>query len=799
MSPKSVLIVGGGPSGLVAAKTLLHSHPGKFKITILEKHATIGGLWPISPEDNEGMVNPEMPTNMSKHTVCFSDFDWGSVDLGEGGEKITNGDGKREGGFVPMFPKAWHVGRYLEAYIKKWELGEFIRVNSEVVKAGRERYGKGEWRWDVEWMGPKECNGDTASHSIPNGHTNHTDTKSSSKRYQGFFDYLVVATGFFNIPKIPKIPGLDLFRRNVKTIHSSQFRTAQDLVANQDRGSHNATNGVTPSVQSPAKRRSKVVVVGGSASSAEIAAPVALEISSAIYSPKSQASTELSSLKVHQIASRPSYIIPPILPFNPQKPATATDDKGSNPAPTFLPLDLCLYNLTGRPDGPISAFAGEVPEEIARGTHKFLQTLLGGRQEDLDAEPMTFREKHQSRPPHGIIDEKYNEFVRAGDIKLTAGRATKCGVDENGNGTITVSHEGKETLIDDIAYAVFATGFEPHPTLSWLSEEVKEILEVDKDCDSLPLILQKASYCHHAIPEIGFVGMYEGPYWGIMEMQARLVARNWAGDEKVSNALDDGKRAKEELKHIRKLRQAMKNSSPGIPQAWMSDYVGFIEEIARELHIERLPLQGEGHREGPVMIARYSQQHSEEHETLQGIRSIEETLRSSKEGRLVGRAAFRALQGKWKLTRQLKSAIASFPSGEFTGTAHFHPRLPTQAGFDAEYLYVEEGDFVTENGMRMSGSRRYVYRLNHEIDKISVWFVKGDDGLTADYLFNELEFEKRGGEEGWVARGDHLCESDQYHSQYLFAFRAVSLERLRIGYSVKGPKKEYVSQGEYSR
>ncbi|KAI9697673.1 MAG: hypothetical protein M1836_004623 [Candelina mexicana] len=798
MCPKTVLIVGGGPSGLVAAKTLLHNHRNKFSVTILEKHSTIGGLWPTSPAHNDGMLDPEMPTNMSKHTVCFSDFDWGSVDISEGGEKMVDGEGKRErkGGYVPMFPKAWQVGRYLEGYIKNFGLEGCIRVNSEVVKAEREKYGKG-WRWNVEWMGPKECNGAAPSQSISNGHRKHT---RHSQRFHGFFDYLIVATGFFNTPKIPKVPGLDTFRSKVKTVHSSQFRTIQALFPSQEQSDHSAGNGVSTSPPHLRRRSNKVVVVGGSMSGAEVAASLALEISSAKYSPRTQASTEISSLEVHQVASRPSYIIPPVLPYNQPKSSSSSDNNLSNPAPTFLPLDFCLYNLARRPEGPISASAGEVPEEKARATHKFLQTLLGGRQGDLGADPMMFKEEHESRPPHVVIDKRYSEFLRAGEIKLTAGRATKFGVDENGNGTITVTYEGNETIIDNVACVVLATGFEPHPALSWLSEEVKTILEVDEDCDRLPVILQKASYCHRGVPEIGFVGMYEGPYWGIMEMQARLVTRMWADDENGRNRLDDAEIAKEELENARKLRQAMKNASPGIPQAWMNDYVGFMEEIARELDIERLPLQGEGYREGPVMLARYSQQPIDEQETSAGLESIGETLRGSKEeGRLAARAAFRAMQGKWRLSRQLTSANVNFPSGTFTGTAYFHPRLPTQTGFDAEYLYIEEGEFVTAKSLRMSGSRRYVYRLNHEKDKISVWFVKGDDGLSADYLFNELEFERRGGQEGWVARGHHLCESDQYHSEYLFAFRAVALERFRIGYFVKGPKKEYISQGEYSR
>ena len=69
------MLPGAGPAGLVAAKTLTHNHPGVFNVTIFEQSERIGGLWPVSKQD-DGLVNPDMCTNQSRYTVSFSDLAW---------------------------------------------------------------------------------------------------------------------------------------------------------------------------------------------------------------------------------------------------------------------------------------------------------------------------------------------------------------------------------------------------------------------------------------------------------------------------------------------------------------------------------------------------------------------------------------------------------------------------------------------------------------------------------------------------------------------------------------------------
>lgn len=166
----------------MAAKTLTHDHPkDTFEVTILEKYPRIGGLWPVSKVD-DGLVNPDMRVNQSRHTVNFSDLAWPDSS--------------------PLFPKAWQVGEYLQRYIATYP-GYEIRTNCNVLKTD---FAGGKWKVHFE---------DRAS-AVPIPQVLE-------------FDHLIIASGFFGEPKTPStVKGIQ-----APVCHSSQLRNIETLLGNE--------------------------------------------------------------------------------------------------------------------------------------------------------------------------------------------------------------------------------------------------------------------------------------------------------------------------------------------------------------------------------------------------------------------------------------------------------------------------------------------------------------------------------------------------------------------------------------
>ncbi|OCK79087.1 nucleotide-binding domain-containing protein [Lepidopterella palustris CBS 459.81] len=789
---KSVVIVGAGPAGLVAAKTLLHSTPGKFNVTILEQQDRVGGMWALRKGDTRGKFSPEMLTNLSRFTVAFSDLSWSCVDIRDD-PGIANG---KEDHHIPMFPKAWQVGRYLETYAKKYIPREIIHLDSRVTKAER-IVRDGASKWNVEWMESPYLESQILNKFSK---SNSVLPRPGNSTHSSCFDYLIVGSGFFSSPR-PL--ALDPLEDSVippsfppKLQHSSEFRTLADLLPHES------------------DLKGSIVVIGGSISGSEAAANVAFQLSNAKYAPLPQQNN--NNCKVYHVFTRPFYCLPRYLPQNPYSPET----QNYNLAPTFLPLDFCMYNLSRRAEGPIYPSHGRMPPDRAAKSHRFIREMLGGDQRDLGRPEMVYSQQQQGLPAYTGIVDMYAEFVRSGAIVPVRGRvsqlraSTEFDLGTNSNkGMVKAISEppwdvnGQDTkVINDVIGVVYATGFTPQPSISWLSQEVREALECADNSPRLPVLFQRHSIFNDHVPNIAFIGFYEGPFWGVMEMQARLVANKWAllDDQNNLNSLaSPGEESEKELAEMRALRDAMTQHAEDVPQFWMNDYVGLMEGCAKELGLRRDDSGWDG-RNGPCIAARYTATGCDVTEANSVVSDARELVEAAvSQGRFVAVATFRAMQGKWVLRRRLDSRLPGFPSGTFTGSANFHPRSATDPTYATEYLYIEEGTLKTDTGLTLQANRRYVYRYNETTDKISSWFVK-DDGRTVDYFFNEVQFQMptpdtKAQGKGWVANGAHLCEADMYESFYEFRFRGASLDCFCITYEVKGPKKDYTSETWYER
>lgn len=175
-------------SGLASAKVLLQSK--SFHVTIFEKKDRIGGIWAIDRlSPHEGYLHPDTPTNLSRFTVAFSDLDWNAIGLDS----------------VPMFPKAWQVNQYLEAYRTKNVPSDCFRFRHHITKTEKTATS-----WRV------------------------TALDREGREHVQDFNYLLIGSGFFSQPRPIKdnVPNVATALK-VKTMHSSEFRTLDDLFANR--------------------------------------------------------------------------------------------------------------------------------------------------------------------------------------------------------------------------------------------------------------------------------------------------------------------------------------------------------------------------------------------------------------------------------------------------------------------------------------------------------------------------------------------------------------------------------------
>lgn len=163
---KSVAVIGAGPGGLVAARWL---QAQGFAPTIFEQAPMLGGQW--TGLDGRSGVWPALHTNSSRILTAFSDLEHHS-DL--------------------AYPSNHEVLDYLRRYTAMFDLVPRIRLNTKVELL--QRSGPG---WLLRHSGTDEG-----------------------------FDRVVVASGRFHSPAIPRVPGLDTFAGSLGATSTYHYREA---------------------------------------------------------------------------------------------------------------------------------------------------------------------------------------------------------------------------------------------------------------------------------------------------------------------------------------------------------------------------------------------------------------------------------------------------------------------------------------------------------------------------------------------------------------------------------------------
>lgn len=648
---------------------------------------------------------------------------------------------------LAMFPAACNVQAYLDQYKDKYLPGCIFLYGCTVTWTKRVM-NRGNVEWQVSY---KEA--------------------ATGEQVVDAFDYVINAAGFFSSPK-PLQPALPI-DSTVKAVHTSAFRTLDNLF-------HRPEGEI---------KGKKILLFGGGNSAGETAANIAFQLSDARHKPAGY-DFKYEDVKIYHVTPRPFYAIPPFVPDNAQ-------------ACTFVPLDLKFYDLSKRPPGPITSASGRLPPQVKELLHGAIQGMIGD-QADLGAAALTSTPGDSRGAAYVALSETYPEYVRSGDIVPIAGRVEAFAQDPTGALRATIRNNEHEPIeLDDIAAVVYATGYTPSSALQWLPKDVLKALSYDATSARLPLILQQYQTYNPAVPDLAFIGFYEGPYWGVMEMQARLIVERWTTGKTIPE------RPYESVDQLRGLRKSMKKGAKDVPQYWFGDYLGYVEEIARGLGLRRNDFPFKDERDGVVTPARYLTPTSSIIEADATMTDLEATLQACKQGRYRARAVFRALQGVWNVTRRTTTRDANQPEFQAAGAAVFCPREPTHSNAeehtDGEYLYREMNTtqkcwLPADNDEAIrSGNFAHVVRYTEATDTISIWFTNNEHVTDVRSHRHDLRFSESNEDGVCVAYSDYMVEDsgEMIYYEYRFEFKAVSLVAWELNsHEINGLRCSMVSRFE---
>jgi dimethylaniline monooxygenase (N-oxide forming) len=242
---------------------------------------------------------------------------------------------------------------------------------------------------------------------------------------------------------------------------------------------------------------------------------------------------------VTHLIRRPAWIVPRYL----------NDPKALSP----LPLDLVFYRRAAAGKEPVSQ------EEARRRRNRFLSRHSA--QNELDAPELAIDPDSSEFVPVAISD-RYVELFSKGALQVVRSegieRFRHCSV---------ITNEGL-TLKPDVV--IFATGY--RFSLPFLDEDIKSKLLFEPADPLQPAILYQATCCRD-LPQMAFTGTYKGPFFGAIELQARLAAALLSGRNEINNENYNAQIAKE---------LEIRNGLPR-PQFPRADYVGFCDSLAKEL------------------------------------------------------------------------------------------------------------------------------------------------------------------------------------------------------------------------
>ena len=415
------------------------------------------------------------------------------------------------------------------------------------------------------------------------------------------------------------------------------------------------------------------------------------------------------------------------------------------------PLDLVIYNRCE--DNP-----------LLRDPHLFLRRV--GGDPGAASDELSF-DRGAELPMTIIISDEFLDLVRGGAVAVK--RSATLRFDRDG---VTYA-DGANQPFDIV---ILCTGFSTE--LACLDPATLGTLGFNGLDQLQPKLLHRNMF-HPDLPGLTFVGHYRGPYFPVMELQSRWIARILAGELPTPDRITMLAGVAEE--------KAMRARMPR-PQFPHGDFVGLADGLAREIGV--FPTLADSDpllvrvMQGPLVPAQYR---------LTGPHAKPELARAMIAATpapvlddppltarpVLGRRVLALLRGNWAIDRQIQ------PGGHFVGTAAF-----TQRSADS-LLYREFGKLTLDSGAVVSGENGYVYSLRN--GNVEVSFA---DGPSRGMHFIDISLPDDRPNLLPVACFDrHQCRLDTYDA----TFNMETSASFEITYIVRGPKKGYVSRSTYRR
>ncbi|OWF48027.1 flavin-containing monooxygenase FMO GS-OX5-like [Mizuhopecten yessoensis] len=183
-----VAVIGAGAAGLCALRHLT-TRQHKFQAVCFEQNSRLGGTWIYNDKtgvDDHGLaihssMYKNLKTNLPKEVMAFPDFPF-RKDL-------------------PSFVRHEDMLEYLESYADRFDLLKYIKFSTTVSLVQPLTYPD-----KVTWQVTYKALSDSVVTPVTEN-----------------FDAVMVCNGHYSVPFIPTIPGLDVFRGQIRHSHNYRY------------------------------------------------------------------------------------------------------------------------------------------------------------------------------------------------------------------------------------------------------------------------------------------------------------------------------------------------------------------------------------------------------------------------------------------------------------------------------------------------------------------------------------------------------------------------------------------------